>query len=333
VAEVDLESGSVEVHLQEMVTTSGRFIPDSSPHPAGGALAALESWGSPPVLSRMERGRILEIGTLSHPGFEWLKTQIGTIREVSWRAPDGMEISGLLVEPRRVSRPYPTILAVHGGPVGRWESEWPGRDLLHYAYLSARGFALFMPNPRGSSGRGQKFLELELGDYGGAEVQDHLAGLDQLVTEGVADPRRLGVLGVSHGAYMACWITTRTDRFAAAVAGSPVTDWYSQHFASNIPDFDALFLGVGGPGPGGPYFERSPVFFAGRSRTPTLLTAGQLDRCTPPGQAVEFHEALLAFGVETELALYPEEGHGVRDALALADFAARACGWFERCMG
>ena len=285
------------------------------------------------VLARVERGRKSEIASLSHPGFEWLQGQIGAVREVSWPAPDGLEISGLLVEPRRGSRPFPTILAVHGGPVGRWESEWPGRDRLQYAYLSSRGFAIFMPNPRGSCGRGQEFLELEVGDYGGAEVEDHLSGLDHLVAEGVADPRRLGVLGVSHGGYMACWITTRTDRFAAAVAGSPVTDWYSQHFASNIPDFDVQFLGVGGPGPGGPYFERSPVFFANRSRTPTLLTAGQLDRCTPPGQAVEFHEALLAAGVETELALYPEEGHGVRDSLALADFAARACSWFERWMG
>ncbi len=333
VAELDLERGSVEVHVQGLVTTSGAFTPDAAPHPGGGALLALESWGSPPVLARVERGRKSEIASLSHPGCEWLKGQIGTVREVSWAAPDGLEISGLLVEPRQGSRPYPTILAVHGGPVGRWESEWPGRDRLQYAYLSARGFAIFMPNPRGSCGRGQEFLEMEVGDYGGAEVQDHLSGLDHLVAEGVADPRRLGVLGVSHGGYMACWITTRTDRFAAAVAGSPVTDWYSQHFASNIPDFDAQFLGVGGPGPGGPYFERSPVFFANRSRTPTLLTAGQLDRCTPPGQAVEFHEALLAAGVETELALYPEEGHGVRDSLALADFAARACSWFERWMG
>ncbi len=333
VAELDLDRGAVEVHLQDLVTTSGRFTPDAAPHPQGGALLALESWGSPPILARMDQGRASEIASLSHPGFEWLKGQIGSVREISWPAPDGLEISGLLVEPRQGSAPHPTILTVHGGPVGRWESEWPGRGLLHYAYLSARGYALFMPNPRGSCGRGQDFLELEIGDYGGAEVQDHLSGLDRLVSEGVADPRRLGVLGVSHGGYMACWITTRTDRFAAAVAGSPVTDWYSQHFTSNIPDFDAQFLGVGGPGPGGPYFDRSPVFVAGRSRTPTLLTAGQLDRCTPPGQAVEFHEALLAAGVETELALYPEEGHGVRDALALADFAARTCAWFDRWMG
>ena len=332
VAEPDLESGEVELHLAALVTTACQFTPDAAPHPAGGALAALESWGAPPVLARVERGRTTEIVSLSHPGFEWLKGQIGTIREMSWTAPDGLEISGMLVEPRSGHGPYPTILAVHGGPVGSWGSEWPGRNRLHYAYLSARGFAIFMPNPRGSSGRGQEFLELEVGDYGGAEVEDHLSGLDRLVAEGLADPRRLGVLGISHGGYMACWITTRTGRFAAAVAGSPVTDWYSQHYASNIPDFDSMYLGGGGPGPGGPYFERSPVFAASRSRTPTLLTAGQQDRCTPPGQAVEFHQGLLAAGVETELALYPEEGHGFRDAAAAADFAARAAAWFERWM-
>lgn len=333
VGEIDLASGEVEVHVQGLLTTSCRFTPDAEPHPAGGALTALESWGGPPRLARTEKGRITEIASLTNPGQEWLRGQIGTLRRVVWTAPDGLEISGMLVEPREVRPPYPTVLAVHGGPAGSWQPGWPGRNLLHYAYLSARGFALFMPNPRGSSGRGQAFLELELGDYGGAEVDDHLAGLDQLVAEGVVDPSRLGVLGISHGGYMGCWITTRTDRFAAAVAGSPVTDWYSQHYASNIPDFDAMYLGAGGPGPGGPYFERSPVFFADRSRTPTLLTAGLQDRCTPPGQAVEFHEALLAAGVETELAIYPEEGHGFRNTEALADFAARACAWFERWMG
>ncbi len=333
VAEIDLRDGALEVHYQGLSTSAQRFTPEAVGHPDGGALAALEEWDRPPALVHLHRGAVSELASLSDPGQEWLRSQLGSCRGISWSAPDGLAISGLLIEPPGRVRPHPTVLAVHGGPAGRWAPSWPGRQLLHYALLATRGYALFLPNPRGSCGRGQEFLEMELGDYGGAEVGDLLSGLDQLVDEGLADPGRLGVMGVSHGGYMSCWLTSRTQRFRAAVAVSPVTDWYSQHYASNIPDFDEMYLGGGPPGPGGPYFERSPVFFAKDCTTPTLLIAGKEDRCTPPGQAVEFHEALLAAGVESELVLYPGEGHGIQALPAAADMAARAWAWFERWMG
>jgi dipeptidyl aminopeptidase/acylaminoacyl peptidase len=131
---------------------------------------------------------------------------------------------------------------------------------------------------------------------------------------------------------MACWLVTQTDRFAAAVAVSPVTDWYSQHLTSNIGFWDRLILKDVIGTPDGEYFHRSPIFFAGQARTPTLLTAGEVDECTPPGQAVEFFEALRENGVEAELALYPGEGHGVRKLPAQIDFFTRLTAWFERHM-
>lgn len=140
------------------------------------------------------------------------------------------------------------------------------------------------------------------------------------------------MIGGSYGGFMSCHLVTRTDRFAAAVAISPVTDWYSQHWNSNIGHWDADFLRGDPTAPGGPYFDRSPVMRAGAVSTPTLLTAGVRDRCTPPGQAVEFYRALRESGVDTQLVLYPEEGHGVRQYPAFVDFAARIAGWFERQM-
>jgi dipeptidyl aminopeptidase/acylaminoacyl peptidase len=150
-----------------------------------------------------------------------------------------------------------------------------------------------------------------------------------LVERGVADPRRLGVMGGSYGGFMSAWLVTQTDRFAASVALSPVTDWYSQHHTSNIGRWDQLILGDKVGQPGGEYFRRSPVVFADRARTPTLVTAGLEDRCTPPGQAIEFHQALLEHGVESELVLYPGEGHGVRTYPAIIDMAARVLRWFD----
>jgi dipeptidyl aminopeptidase/acylaminoacyl peptidase len=221
---------------------------------------------------------------------------------------------------------------IHGGPAHLSTSRWSGavNGMMVSAYLAYSGFAVLMPNPRGSSGRGREFLELEVGDYGGAEVDDVLTGLDRLVDQGIAHPDRLGVMGTSHGGYMTCWVTTRTNRFKAAVASSPVTDWYSQHYGSNIPEFDSMYLKATPTEPGGPYFNLSPTFFAHQSKTPTLLTAGLRDRCTPPGQAIEFHQALIAAGTETELVLYPEEGHGVRSLPTQIDFAARTVDFLSR---
>jgi dipeptidyl aminopeptidase/acylaminoacyl peptidase len=198
--------------------------------------------------------------------------------------------------------------------------------------LMTRGYAVFLPNPRGSGGRGRAFAAMVLGDMGGADAADVLAGIDALVARGLADPQRIGVTGGSYGGFMACWLPTLDDRFAASVAISPVADWYSQHFNSNIGRWDADFLRADPTQAGGAYLERSPVMHAARVRTPTLLTAGRNDRCTPPGQAIEFHRALRACGVETELVLYPEEGHGVRRFPTVIDLCTRMVAWFERHM-
>jgi len=331
--DLDLSDGKMNIHHAGLITTSGPFYPEAAPYPEGGALLCAESWSEPPHILHAHQGKYRELLALADDGQRWLNAQAGSIEVVRWKSSDGLEVSGFFVTPKGGKPPYRTILAVHGGPAWCWRSSWPAPDLLTYAFLSARGFALFMPNPRGSSGRGQEFLAKELGDYGGGEVDDLLTGLDQLVDRGMADPDRLAVYGVSHGGYMSCWLTTRTDRFKAAVAGSPVTDWYSQHFSSNIPDFDQMYLRASPRSPAGAYFERSPVFFAQKSKTPTLLSAGLVDRCTPPGQAVEFHQALLAAGVETELVLYPEEGHGIRATPARVDMAGRTAAFLERHLG
>ncbi|MGH7706035.1 MAG: alpha/beta hydrolase family protein, partial [Candidatus Dormibacteria bacterium] len=318
------------IHLESGMTTSDEFYPRAAIVPGGGLLITAARWDRAPHLALAERGTLRQVLSLSNPGTDWLESQLGRLEEVTWTAPDGLQISGFLAPTRGGSGPQPTVLVVHGGPAWCYRDSWPGLDGANHALLSCCGFQLFFPNPRGSSGRGQDFLARELGDYGGGEVDDLLSGLDHLVKSGAADPDRLGVVGVSHGGYMSCWLTTRTRRFRAAVAVSPVTDWYSQHFGSNIPEFDEMYLRGDPHQPGGPYFERSPVFFAHLSKTPTLLTAGLQDRCTPPGQAEEFHQALLAAGTQSDLVVYPEEGHGVRQLRAKVDLGARMSGHLAR---
>jgi dipeptidyl aminopeptidase/acylaminoacyl peptidase len=128
---------------------------------------------------------------------------------------------------------------------------------------------------------------------------------------------------------MAAWLPTQDGRFQASVALSPVTDWYSERYGSNLGAWVGSFLD-GEPKPGGgQYYDRSPVLFARNDRTPTLLTAGANDRATPPGQAIEFHNALVEHGVPTDVVIYPEEGHGVSSFPALIDVTTRIVAWFQ----
>jgi dipeptidyl aminopeptidase/acylaminoacyl peptidase len=225
--------------------------------------------------------------------------------------------------------PFPLILAVHGGPVWAFQDFWPG---VLTGLLVERGYAILQPNPRGSWGRGRAFASAVVGDMGGADAHDVLTGVDHAVAERLADPERIGVMGGSYGGFMAAWLPCLDPRFRAAVSIAPVTDWYSERYGSNLGAWSADFLGGDPHARQAHYHERSPVLRAGTNRTPTLFTAGYRDRATPLGQAVEMHRALREQGVETDVALYPLEGHGVRTFPGIIDLSTRTIGWFERFM-
>jgi dipeptidyl aminopeptidase/acylaminoacyl peptidase len=326
VGEVDAARASF---TERWSSTEGCGVWFPSARPAGdGFVTVLESLAHPPAVTFVRDGSARTVATFEHEGTRFLAGSIGRAERVTWAAPDGLEIEGILVVPDGPG-PHALVVNVHGGPVWAYADRWP-RHSVHP--LAARGYAVLMPNPRGSAGRGRDFAGMVVGDMGGDDARDVLAGIDALVERGVADPARIGVTGGSYGGFLSCWLPTIDDRFAASVAMSPVSDWYSQHFGSNIGRWDADFLGADPTDAGGAYRDRSPVMFAGNARTPTLLTAGLNDRCTPPGQAVEFFRALRGNGVEAELVLYPEEGHGVRMFPTIVDLCARMVEWFERFM-
>jgi dipeptidyl aminopeptidase/acylaminoacyl peptidase len=247
-----------------------------------------------------------------------------------------LEIDGILVypatcDPERSPGTYPLIVNVHGGPVFSFRNDWS----LHYYYvpLFARyGYAVLNPNPRGSRGRGQAFARMVRGDMCGEDAHDILRGVETMIERGIADPHRIAVTGRSYGGYMSSWLVTQTHAFAAAMPMAPVTDNFSHHWTANIPEFNRRFLNDDPYRSNGRYAERSPVFFANRAKTPTLSMAGARDRCTPAGQAMEFHRALAENGVPCELVIYPEEGHHVDRIEAQADQMARMLEWLNRFM-
>ncbi len=324
VAEYAVAEGTVTVLWQGSERTSGNWYPSIWPWPGGGAALIGESWDTPPELVRLVNGGydvVRSFGTGRPEGASAARAEPYT-----WRARDGLEIQGWLIRPPGEG-PFPLVMDIHGGPVWHCRNRWAGR-LRGAKALADHGIASLYPNPRGSSGRGQDFARLVKGDMGGEDTYDYLSACDALVKDGIADPERLGVTGISYGGFASAWLITQDTRFAAAVPISPATNWYSQHRTSQIPYFDELFLDGSASAPGGRFFERSPVMFASNVTTPTLQLTGALDQNTPPTQALEFHRSLLEHGVKSVLATYPTAGHGIRTFPEVIDATTRYVGWF-----
>lgn len=328
----DIRTGECrEIWASSDCTIGNRIYPDLAPVPGRALVFACVTIGftEAPAIRVCDGGEWRMVRSFESGESASLVTGI-SVERVTWQAPDGLEIHGWLLSPDR-SGPLPVVMEIHGGPVWTYRPAYLGATTYRLALLR-RGYALFMPNPRGSSGRGQDFIRRVLGDAGGADRSDVLSGLDHLTQRGFCDPARIGVMGGSYGGYMSAWLITQDTRFAAAVAVAPVTDWVSEHLTCHIPAFCEHILDDSMTNPGGRYFKRSPVMYADRVRTPTLAVCGALDRITPPGQAMEFYHALRLHNVESTLVTYPEEGHGVRKHPAAIDHAARVVAWFERWM-
>ena len=327
---VDLPAGRFRALSSRRGVYGTSHYPVLAPWPGreNACAIAVQGFSTPPEIGIVDGDGYRSLSSFAPEQAQSIAELMGEVREVAWTAADGLEIAGYLIGADRGS-PGPLVMDIHGGPISLWYPYWPGRH-AHHLMLRRRGYRLLLPNPRGSAGRGQDFAAHVFGGMGGAgDTGDLIAGLDAMTLRGIADPRRIGVMGLSYGGFMTSWLVTQDPRFAAAVAIAPITNWLSQHFTCNIPSFDNDFLGGDCFDPAGPHLARSPALLARKVRTPTLLICGDQDHCTPASQALEFYNALKEVGVRTELVTYPKEGHGARSFPAMIDFAARVTAWFE----
>jgi dipeptidyl aminopeptidase/acylaminoacyl peptidase len=301
--------GSFEELAGGQMTIGPRFSPSVAASADGSRVAtAWESADEPLEVVLFEDG---ERRTLTSLNAE-VAPKLATIewRAYRWTSFDGLEIEGLLGLPRdRPEGPLPLVVDVHGGPTGSWS--WSFAPAYGFPQLlGSAGYAVLLPNVRGSVGWGPEFAEANLGDMGGGDLQDILTGIDALAADGIVYDQRVAITGGSYGGFMACWAATQTDRFAAALPFAVVTDWVSFHFTTNIGQFDRLYLQADPYDSTGEYTRRSPLYHAAKCTTPTLIVHGEDDLCTPLGQALEFYNALVEGGCETELVVFPREGHG-----------------------
>ena len=249
---------------------------------------------------------------------------------VTWEALDGLSIEALLTYPAdyREGQSYPLIVSLHGGPHGRTvEALSPFTLAQVYA---AEGYAVLSPNYRGSEGYGNAFSTASRNDLGGGDAQDVLAGIDRAVAEGLADPKRIGVVGSSYGGYLVNWLIGRTDRFQAAISKFGIFSLATDFSNSQAPRWETEYLG------GTPwerpelYAERSPATYLQDIHTPVLILHGEGDPNTFVANSQEMYQGLRLLGRTVEYVHYPREGHGFGEPQHRLDEIRRSLAWFDR---
>jgi dipeptidyl aminopeptidase/acylaminoacyl peptidase len=277
-----------------------------------------------------EPGRLVPLTTL---GSSWR-------RRLAWpemrclQAPGpGGPIETWLASPARSGdAPLPTIVDVHGGPLGAWAPA----PSLEVVLLTARGYRVILPNIRGSATYGADWIRPQLGHWGEADADDVHAALDHVIELGLADPDRLGVLGLSYGGFMVNWLVGTTNRFGAAVSENGVVNQVSGWANSDVgPEYCRTALMGDTTTPEGieRLWRQSPLRHVSSIRTPLLLLQAEADRRCPAADSEQLFVALRTLGRTVEYVLYPDEFHAYATTGRpdrRIDRMTRLLDWFDR---
>ncbi len=259
-----------------------------------------------------------------------LKPGWGKAESVEWEN-EGRHVQGWLLYPANydAKKSYPMIVTVHGGPSSAVIPHWPSVGFGGSPF-SALGYFVFMPNPRGSFGQGEAYVQANRKDFGHGDLRDILAGIDTIEKKLPVDDKRLGLTGWSYGGFMSMFIPTQTQRFRAVVAGAGIANWQSYYGQNLIDQWMVPFFGASVYDDPAAYAKSSAINFIKQVKTPTLVVVGDRDAECPAPQSFEYWHALRAQGVPTSLVVYPNEGHHFVDPDHQRDVLQRALMWFEK---
>ena len=292
---------------------------------ARNAAAIRHSWEHPP---EVWAGPVGDWKQLTHSNSD-IHPAWGEMKSLYW-TDDGMKIQGWLMYPKDYdpARHYPMVVDAHGGPAGTAHTGWP-EDFFDTFELSAHGYFVFYPNPRGSFGQGENFTKANVKDFGYGDFRDIMAGVDEVVRTVPVDGNRVGITGWSYGGYMTMWAVTQTNRFRAAVAGAGLANWQSYYGENDIDEWMIPYFGASVYDDPAIYARSAPMTFIKNVKTPTLLLVGERDGECPAPQSREFWHALKTLRVETELVIYPGEGHVFNQPDNERDVMMRLIQWFD----
>jgi dipeptidyl aminopeptidase/acylaminoacyl peptidase len=251
--------------------------------------------------------------------------RLAKVEYVHFKSKDGTSVAGYLYQPVDfdATKKVPTLLNPHGGPVGEYEASF-----YHLAQLyAANGYAVLLPNPRGSSGYGEKFCAAIYADWGNKDFQDDMAMVDYAIAQGIADPDKLGVGGWSYGGISTDFIIGQTTRFKAAISGAGEAlntalyghDQYQKDYETELGrpwEIEAL------------WDKLSPFYKVAKITTPTLFMGGNIDWNVPILGGEQMYQALKSLGRETELVVYPDEYHEFKTPSHMKDRLRRYLAWY-----
>jgi dipeptidyl aminopeptidase/acylaminoacyl peptidase len=316
----------------ELVSGLKLHITDAGMNSSGNAAAFIMEWSDTPAeaffstLPRVALRQVSKVQTL--PDLPLPRTEL-----VRWKSRDGKAVDGLLTYPvgYRVGTRVPLLTYVHGGPLGNSAHTFVATPLhFPYAAFAARGYAVLRPNFRASYGYGSDFRFAIVGDFAEGPFNDIMSGVDHVISLGIADPERLGIMGRSYGGYMAAWAISHTKRFKAAVAGSPLVNHISATSNTDIPDFSVDMLGGEFWDDDRVWREQSPIFHMKGVSTPTLIEHGDRDPRVHVSQAYELYYALKRQGVPVRLVIDPRQPHAIVEPKLQLDAMKRNLDWFDR---
>jgi dipeptidyl aminopeptidase/acylaminoacyl peptidase len=241
---------------------------------------------------------------------------LGIVETIHWVSKDGTEIEGVLRKPSNFDpeRRYPLVFVVHGGP--RWFSAEHLIDFEDIAYYPGVQFVnkdvlVLKPNYRGSLGRGQAFMELNVDNLGTGDLWDLESAIEYLSSLGFVDEQRIGCMGWSQGGYISAFAGLHSNKFAAVSVGAGVSDWYTYHISNDIPDFTVDYLSTSPFQDRLPYQKSAPMDNITAARTPMLIQHGSEDRRVPLANATELYRGLKEMDVPVELFVFPGMGHPI----------------------
>jgi dipeptidyl aminopeptidase/acylaminoacyl peptidase len=246
---------------------------------------------------------------------------------ITYKSFDGTQVESLFFKPAKANGNIllPMVVLIHGGPTGAFTDNYQAWAQL----FLQKGYAVMMPNIRGSTGYGWKFLESNRRDWGGGDFKDIMAGIDYIIAHKNIDSSRLAIVGWSYGGYMSEWAITQTNRFKAAMSGAGLFNLASEFGTEQGADYDHWCLGT-------PYenmdvlINHSAISFVRQAHTPTLIIQGEDDDVDPIGQSQELYRALRYYKVTCELVTYPREHHGFSEFKHNVDYITRMLDWVKK---
>jgi dienelactone hydrolase len=319
--------GAPHVLWSASATLSGRSAGVSLGCPSGVQSTVLEDFTHPPEILA---GTLGQWRPITSANSSW--TSPATVQSIHWKD-EGFELQGWLLLPGQGqtsigNKKLPLITVVHGGPAGAsvpiFLSSGTQRTLLE------NGYALFLPNPRGSFGQGETFTAANVRDFGHGDLRDILTGIKAAARAAPIDDARLGITGGSYGGFMTMWAVTQTGVFKAAVAQAGISDWLSYYGENGIDQWMLPYFGASVYDDPKVYARSAPINYIRNVRTPTLEFVGENDIECPAPQTEEFWHALRDLHVPTAMVIYPQEGHALRDPAHLEDAQRRVLAWFGK---